>query len=43
MENYIRAPVGSIEKLIVQGCVCVLYLYLVYTVNCTVGWVNFRF
>ena len=24
-------------------CVYVLYLYLVYTVHCTVGWVNFRF
>ena len=33
-ENYIRDPVGSIEKLIVRG-VCVLNLYLVYTVQCT--------
>ena len=31
-ENYIRDPVGSIEKLVVRG-VCVLNLCLVYTVQ----------
>ena len=34
MENYTRAPVGSIEKLVVRG-VCVLHLYI-SCVHCTV-------